>query len=132
MTVSFTLISEAQLIGAIRRVAAENPEYVYEGDRCTYRPNKDNDCGCLIGEALTRLGVQDGVLASIDKMPVGVATTLWGAEEVQTALRPYLTPEALNSLWVYHVQRWQDGGSTWGEAIVLADQTGRVHGWVIQ
>jgi len=58
--------TDAQFIEAIRAVAAEAPEYRYLG-RKDLAPQfvyhrRDGDPGCLIGEALARLGVEQDVL----------------------------------------------------------------------
>ena len=101
----------------LRALAAENPDFKYnptekEADACYYHRQansdpKEND-GCIFGQAFQRLGVTKETLA----------------------LARYRT--AINSLWLYtnesvpdswgYVQRAQDSGGTWGEAIKFLDK----------
>lgn len=121
-------IDEADLIGAIRYIVGTEPDRRYvNGDGCTYRPNRRNDCGCGVGEALVYVGVDPQLLQEIDD---ATGRKAWRCNNVREKLQDLLTEEALNSPWVAAFQDVQDDGRTWADAERLADKAAERHGWV--
>lgn len=103
----------------IRRIAAENPEYVYDegdaaawGQRCYY---VRNGCGsCIVGRALANLGVPIERLEEADSRN--------GSGVRASTLLTELTGKSLVAArWVQYVQDRQDKGVAWREAVAQAD-----------
>ncbi|MFB7899230.1 hypothetical protein ACFC1B_23190 [Streptomyces xiamenensis] len=119
MQTTFPEISDRALIDAIRAVAAEYPERVYERTEpdanCRYvHPTKTGlKCGCLLGHAFHRLGVPLDVLALHDE----------SGAELNTVL-PMLAPNvgAGGYDFAKRVQTWQDCDEPWGSAVKLVDE----------
>jgi hypothetical protein len=109
----------AQIIAAVREVAAENPGYVYpvmpttSDEECHYlgngdSPNGGQDCGCLIGRAFLRVGLR------IQKIEEG--------EAVNTLLahRMIVRTDAEQN-WLRTAQNQQDGWQPWAKCVESAD-----------
>ena len=113
----------ADVIEQVRALAAERPEFVYrststdDGDHpsCSYVTGADGQ-GCIIGQALMRLGVEEERLADLeDSIPGGM-----GADTLLFRLlgRGYAEGE----MWISAVQASQDTGIPWGKAVKIADE----------
>jgi hypothetical protein len=126
------MIDEAQLISAVRQVAATQPDRIYvQGDSllCNYLPNKNNPCGCIIGESLLLCGIDREILSESDALVASHESsgTYWGAQDLSEILSGLVTSRALSSRWLRIAQARQDRGLSWGEAVRAADlATGRV------
>lgn len=108
-------ISISELENAVREIAAENPDFVYQqtvidngGNRdCVYF-DEDGCPSCLIGHGLAKLGVvKEDMVDSSNFMAVG---QLFGASHGAESVR-----------WLSDVQFFQDGGYPWGKAVESAD-----------
>lgn len=110
--INFTL---AELAVKVQEVAAEYPDRVYAnpdpdadngGDgACKYR-HDDGALGCVYGHALARLGVD---LAGLSNMAIHYHLARWfGGEAGDDAYFPFR-----------EVQRFQDQGAPWGEAVLI-------------
>ncbi len=135
------MIDESDLIGEVRQQAHAEPARVYKKGgvvgACLYRPGPTNpQCGCIVGEALTQLGVPAEALARMDGadpdwVPTFGSATGWADDEALVILGGHLTAEAIQSPWVSEVQAGQDRGMTWEQAVATADGEAREHGWVM-
>lgn len=126
------MITLSRLIDVIRQIAATEPNFIYNGAVCSYTPNSRNRCGCIVGEALVLLGVPYEILTMLDADAARYIPTQWAATATKAVLAGLLTAEALDSEWVACVQRLQDSGQSWGDAIAHADLVGAANGWEIQ
>lgn len=115
-------ITGADVIRAVRQLAAENPDKVYrrpEGAvRCSYLTDVSGElgCGCIVGQALERCGV---VLDGDEDNGHGPDIVM-GMHDVNF--------DQEEAWWLTEVQSWQDGtswapGETWGKAVAHADDT---------
>ncbi len=120
------MITEQQLIEAIRQVAATEPDRIYYtdwgGPTCNYLPNRKNTCGCIVGEALSLLGIPREKLEALDALGATLPGSAWGSRATQSELAGLLTLEALESPWVCMVQQKQDAHYTWAHAVEYADR----------
>ncbi|MFB7027161.1 MULTISPECIES: hypothetical protein [unclassified Streptomyces] len=112
-----TALTDEQILSTLVQVAAENPEKVYQApesmlDRynsCFYVHEAEDgtqEPGCIVGQVLHRLGVP---LVALKE-----AETLGASSAVQ------LTTQGVSrdvALFLRFVQRKQDRGSTWSEAV---------------
>lgn len=111
------IVDGLELVSAVRALAAENPDKVYESpdEGCYYI--HETDCGlvggCIVGQAAIKVGVPVEVLRGFDKRGdhAGVAHTF---TEFQ------LSASVLS--WLTFVQESQDHGVPWGEAVAGADR----------
>lgn len=109
------MITVEQLRAAVRAQAAEDPDRVYVkelGDTCLYEPTVLNSKGCIVGAALTALGVPPERLPGLPG---------WGTQSVQFKLSPLVEPAATDDRWTMEVQCRQDDGMTWADAVHAAD-----------
>ncbi len=128
------MITQPQLIEAVRYVADTEPEFVYTREgvwTCTYRPSSPNHCGCIVGEALVHLGVPVALLEQLDQRAYTYSDAAWGAAGTALILQAVVAPEALFSKWVKQVQYYQDQGRSWGMAVRMADEKAEAEGWVL-
>jgi hypothetical protein len=122
--VSDTLtITLDDVVTEIRTLASEQPDFVYHneagkvgpGVTCNYRhnrmgdPNHNGTAGCIVGQALDRLGY-----------------VVPGKYEGSSALEVLAAGLDLNvdnraAAWIVEVQQHQDKGEAWGEAVRHAD-----------
>jgi hypothetical protein len=102
-----------RLIAAVREIAAERPDHVYDSESdegCVYI-DKDGNPSCIIGHAGYKL-------ALITREPQGC----WDSTDicaVSYELRWSLSNDELR--WLSAVQTHQDRGVSWGAAVELAD-----------
>lgn len=102
-----------QLIEETKKVAANNPDFVYKKERgCVYVRN--GQPSCLIGHALWNLGLIDASLETCSDNESGV-------EEIIDAL--HLNVDGDEQVWLDNAQSSQDIGKSWGQAISLADKS---------
>lgn len=105
----------------VRALAAERPDFVYTAQvsadpndvMCGYageQSNSTNGEGCIVGQALQRLGVSKMELLALDG-------------EIATRVIEDITGMILadNTRWVRAVQAFQDMGMSWGGAVSFAD-----------
>jgi hypothetical protein len=100
-----------ELIAEVRRIAAERPDTVYRQPStscgCFYEKGEctDGSVGCIFGQALNNLGYPVTGTASIDIIA-----------------RSRFVGNCLVILaWCREVQNVQDGGLSWGDAIISAN-----------
>lgn len=113
-----TVPTSAALIAEVRRLAAANPTYVYPTYTAPeYRPQayyvadrRTGRVACLIGQALTNLGVNPDVLIAME----GCTITAVGRALGINATRA-------ETLWLRQVQKIQDAPHPWSLAIADAD-----------
>lgn len=109
-------VSLSALILAVRAIAAEKPDFVYTNDgyQCLYRPKRLKSgvvSGCIIGEALRRIGISTA----------GLDTP--GANGINTQLgRVGFNMNSQRVKWLGEVQAQQDTRGTWGTAVSMADK----------
>lgn len=103
-------ITAAKLIATVRRIVKARPDTKYEEMVCHYVKGQcsDGSFGCLLGQAFKELKVkrnfgrqQMGIVIVLEKL--GVKTKMAQAR------------------WLSTVQRNQDRGSTWENAVLTAD-----------
>lgn len=109
------------VIAKVRELAAADPEFVYSGDAegypvCKYI-HKDDQPGCIFGQALLALGVSPDRLREYDDTEDSTITSilcqLAGADRIA---------DAQKLAWCGQCQRAQDSNEQWAEAIREADQ----------
>ena len=110
-----TPFTSADVVAQVRALAQERPDYVYQRPlgnpetECSYLTGADGQ-GCIMGQALTRLGVSIEALSTIE------------GENVMAALpRLAVRTTPSDGWWLRAVQEQQDHGSTWGQAVRRAD-----------
>jgi hypothetical protein len=114
------VLTDTQVLSALRQIAEENPEKVYEAPAdmrddwgsCYYvhRDDQGNESpGCIVGQVLHRLGVP---LADLKK-----AETLGATAAVQRTTEG-VSDNVANLL--RYVQVKQDRGQTWSKAVADA------------
>lgn len=105
-----------KLIAEVRRVAAENPDFIYPRDisggvkSCVYI--KDGCPSCIIGHALWNIGLIDAKFKG-DHMALSdighvILQYGWGIETGEIE-------------WLHKVQQYQDQLNPWGQAVRYAD-----------
>lgn len=106
-----------ELEAEVRKLAAEHPDNIYtkpnaQGAGCFYGKGTctDGSCGCIVGQALARLGVS---VLELDVKLIGYVP------EVMSHL--CISDPKKRQSWLFNVQRRQDLGKTWGEAVEWAD-----------
>lgn len=97
-----------RLIAAVREIAAENPDFVYDDDPygCVYFDGKGAP-SCIMGHACSRLGLLVGEPNDVD----GDTNISAVAKDLQWGL----DRDELD--WLEHVQRSQDRRTPWGECV---------------
>ncbi|MEU9871082.1 hypothetical protein AB0C87_24845 [Actinomadura sp. NPDC048021] len=106
-------ITFQQIEAEVRRLADEKPEFVYKSyeGACFYNPaeREGKQYGaCIFGQAFKNLDFE--VKEDYEYKSIG---TLLELLDVETTLGEFM--------WAGAVQRLQDGGTAWGEAVSLAD-----------
>lgn len=115
-------INLLDLENEVRRLAAENPDFVYEGaveDRygsqyvsCMYTVEGDDENlvgSCLFGQALINLGADPAELRSYEHEGIG--------QVLESAM--LVSPKRVQ--WFDDVQEYQDVKMTWAFAVAEAD-----------
>lgn len=121
------MTTATQVIEEVRRLAEEQPDFVYSKQEGA---NANEDCSyfgcfignttgqaCIVGQALAKLSVDMSDLKrEEDKgFGMGIAEALVGG----VVDIPYTEREAK---WLGDVQNHQDLGESWAQAVVLADK----------
>lgn len=126
-----TEITPEKVIAEIRTLAQERPDFVYIDQRYEYETEEEREegfhaCGyagytagstlgegCIVGQALSRLGVDEETLLYHDGASgnnvVARLSDDWASPANSDAYR-----------WIKMVQRQQDDGSAWGDAVSYA------------
>ena len=107
------VIKVSDLWAEVKKVAAEQPDYVYQEPLCRYQI--DGKPSCIIGHALHRLGVSVDTLAMLDGGEQGD-----GVHAVNLpSYIPILVEEGSRSELVAlgEAQEAQDDRIPWGEAV---------------
>jgi hypothetical protein len=104
-------ITLRQIQGAVRQLVEEKPDYVYTmpdgAIQCLYLDPNTGEGSCLIGQALLALGVRKNEFdernwMSAERLP------FWDTEETAN--------------WARCVQREQDDGKAWGNALEAGEE----------
>src|SRR5690606_14674281 len=115
---SATIASVADIWAEIQRLADENPGFVYRPQRggsagCSYLPAPANPKGCIVGAALSRLGVAQELLEAYEgSAAAGLIKAALGRDPL-VSNRYELTLIKV----IGEVQAYQDAGWPWGEAV---------------
>ena len=116
------MIKTEELIRAVRELAAESPDAVYEPDAsksCEYtRPACGNGCGCLIGQAIVRCDpdMKESLVRFDD-----IRSVEWEPLELNTVVCLSTGGNIVGEDWLASVQDRQDNGATWRDAVAGAD-----------
>ena len=112
-----------QLIQKVRDIAAGNPDFIYSipeeegGDTCMYWHTGSNSPGCIMGHALTELGVDKNDIGEGDNI-IAVLEGILGKDHHLVDLVNRKQQE-----WLQKVQKEQDTGThTWSEAVRFTDE----------
>jgi hypothetical protein len=126
MSVKPITVTGAQLIQAVREVAAERPETVI--DRCVYFDPRWHDPVCLIGVALAKLGVTpEHIDMSVNNLCGVQSLARTGPESSLT-----IDASASELWWLDLVQGEQDAQKTWDRAVARADrESARAEPWKV-
>lgn len=117
------MVNTKQLIEEVRKIASENPEFVY-GDAitsCSYFGRTIGDSTgqrCIIGQAFKNLEVDTEQLFSAEGR--GDSPTIRLA--IEDKLVDILVGHGRELNWLDSVQRGQDNGWSWSYALVVADK----------
>ena len=121
---TITFPSPDSIITTVREIADELPDFVYTrgllpNEGCRYEADGHGDC--IIGRALERLGVPIEHIRWLDTASQdgdGIAVfQIWH----QPFWNVPKTEEGKSIFWLSEVQREQDNGAPWGEAVRRAD-----------
>lgn len=115
------------VVREVRRLAEEKPDFVYtEQEGCDnnlgacYYASADgqgNGAGCIVGQALGRLGVSQKALEDLDGVEGAAVFT------VLPTIIPVAPDDGGMLNWLSDVQTGQDIGYQWGTAVKSADFT---------
>ncbi|MDQ1016674.1 hypothetical protein [Streptomyces afghaniensis] len=111
-------LTDEQVLSTLRDVAEESPEKVYEAPEhlrdewgSCYYVHRDEDgnesAGCIVGTVLHRLGVPLAELRKAETYGADAAIPLIGVTGISASVSSFLR----------HVQRKQDRGQTWSNAV---------------
>ena len=112
-------ITAKQILKTVKELAKENPDTVYVS------PNDEGLCfytkgacsngteGCIIGQALVKLGVPKETLAELDEKSQDITGLLRNLDMVDLAT--FDDNDYLDELT--KIQNRQDSGCSWGEAV---------------
>lgn len=122
---STNIITSAQVVAEVRKLAEERPDFVYRS-----QPGSSPDCsylgaympeegepytgeGCIVGQALTRLGVDETALRTVEGQGARGALVDLGIQCSQVDLD-----------WLSEVQSYQDDHRSWRQSVLWAsDET---------
>lgn len=121
-------IDTKQLVAAVRKVAAEKPDYHYRQENafCTYFKRAGDEQfvpSCLVGHGLAAVGVTPDELIKDDSFVVSGANTVSVeglASDPDSGLK--FTDVGTAMSWLMKAQGVQDDDGTWGEAVRAADE----------
>ncbi len=111
-----------EVITEMRKIATERPDFVYVEQPMNEPERRTSGCsyvsasvglsegeGCIVGQALQRLGFDKAALQPFDGHVASAALTGLGVTHGE------------GDYWIDKVQSKQDTGSSWGEAVRLVD-----------
>ena len=112
------MIKVSDLWAEVKKVAAEQPDKVYEkpGDTCAYE--FDGKPSCLVGHAMFRLGVPLDVIRLCDNH----GAIEHALDEVPTEFDESGDEERVYRALLGWAQGAQDSGKPWGEAVAEAEE----------
>lgn len=119
MSMKIEDINTTQLIADIRKIAAENPEHVYERvslddrtpSRCVYFI--EGSPSCLVGQGFAKQGMAEDDLTPLDNL-----------NSIGDLLRDRIYDvDPVELRWLDRVQEVQDQGLPWSEAVDIADDS---------
>lgn len=119
------MTTATQVIEEVRRLAAEQPDFVYgdqegAGDACSYFGCAVGDTSgqaCIVGQALANLNVD---MSDLKRKEVGGQGMAIGeALEWDVVEIPYTVEE---QTWLDNVQYHQDRAGSWAQAVEQADK----------
>lgn len=107
-----------RLVAAVREVAAEKPDFVYDAPYggCVYVADKQPSC--IVGQAAWRLGLIDATFEKDDGINMSGVTTF--LRELGADLGDDETLYGREFLDTVQVK--QDEGVPWGDAVEIADE----------
>lgn len=113
------MLNATDVVNEIRKVAAEQPDFIYNdgsADQCLYTQNADGSPGgCIVGRALMRLDVEEEALVKNDGQLASHVLSELG-----------ISGDSLVIHWIDEAQDAQDSGKTWAQAVQSADTYYRV------
>lgn len=124
------MITIDELIDKVREIASEEPDFNYRATNgligtCSYFGpiGGGEGSGCIVGRALIALDVDMSKVREWEddpNIPTPIDELLY--ERVVDVV--FKVDEHDKVLWVDRVQRCQDSGDSWGEAVKFADRAG--------
>jgi hypothetical protein len=102
-----------KIIAEIRKVAADNPDFIYQapyGDACFYVFN--GQPSCIVGRALWNLGFIDKTLEKGSDNSI----------RAHVFLDKHFALDLYERDWIDRVQWHQDAKRTWGQAVEVASR----------
>ena len=101
------------IVNEIRKLAEEQPDFVYESNgRCQYTSG-NNCCGCGVGQAILRLDPSKRfILEMIDG---------GGEKSFSSIASVFILSNDVYIKWISSFQRYQDHNNTWKDSVELAD-----------
>lgn len=115
-------LNVGKLISDVRRIAAQNPEFVYDVQdaygnvACMYFEPYSGRPSCLIGKGLALQGITYGMIAPLGLNTCSIGTMLDKVEGYGTEIR------YVDAVWLTNVQKRQDGNMPWSDCIRSADE----------
>jgi hypothetical protein len=116
------VFTQQDIIDKVREIAAAEPDTVYvylpgQG-ACTYTPGVRGAQRCLIGRALSALGVPDIFFMNCNMENYSkIVSCLVGAGYLPETWGASLEPDE----WLIRAQFMQDSGVNWGRAVRMVD-----------
>ncbi len=120
------MITVDDVVNEVRSIATERPEFIYleqpleneetRSTTCSYLSAglyTDEGEGCIVGQALSKLGITDDELRRVENA---------GAADALIAVGVKGARDLRGFHWLNSVQSQQDIGMPWGDAIAWADQ----------
>ncbi len=111
------MITEQMFVKEVRKIVAENPDYIYpvpksSSGTCSYL---ECNTACLFGKALSNLGITQEELTRCEGYEI--------ARLIKDFLRDkfeVFSAEVIN--WANIIQRSQDKGTAWKDALKTGDE----------
>lgn len=107
------VIKVSDLWAEVKKVAAEQPDYVYPEQYCRYQ--NDGKPSCIVGQALYRLGMPVSVLVEIDAAHGQGGISAYGLPYERPDL--FVDDSASDLFALAEAQEAQDNRLPWGEAV---------------
>ena len=123
------MLTMEKIIADVRALAAKYPNAVYSSDgQCCYTmgavENGPEKCGCIFGQVLTENGIdiKEVEVRGVFKYAVEGIGHMPTIIPLIEAKIPDICIEIKEQDWCGAVQRHQDAGRTWGQAVEYADR----------